>query len=177
MRLLHGAAVATAALLLGAVSARAQSLSDAAAKEKERRRNVAKPAKVVTDEDLRSGGGTVSNPAASDTTAAASGDAKPGEGQPGKEGAAAKKEKTDDELKAEAQGAWRKKLEAANTELSQAQSLVSQIQAELNDTSGGVYTPRRAGLTTQLEDARKKQADAEQKVAALMEEGRRNGWR
>src|SRR5262249_4974105 len=173
MRLLHGAAVTTAALLLGAAFAQAQSLSDAAAKEKERRRTVAKPAKVVTDDDLRSGGSVGSSPA-SDATA--SGEAKPAEGQPGKEGAA-KKEKTEDELKAEAVAAWRKKLDAANTELSQAQGQVSQIQLELNDTSGGVYTPRRAGLTTQLEDAKKKQADAEQKVQALTEEAPRNGGR
>ena len=175
MRLLHGAAV-VAVLLLGATLAQAQSLTDAAAKEKERRKSVNKPAKVVTDEDLRTGGGTVSNPASTDSTST-SGEAKPAEGQPGKEGATAKKEKSDDELRAEAQAAWRKKLDAANAELSQAQGLVSDLQGQLNDTSGGVYTPRRAGLTSQLDDARKRQSDAESKVAALTEEGRRNNWR
>jgi hypothetical protein len=177
MRLLHGAAVATAALLLAATFAPAQSLSDAAAKEKERRKSVPKPAKVVTEEDLRSAGGTVSSTSTPDSTPAAGGDAKPAEGQAGKEGASAKKEKSEDELRAEAQTAWRKKLDAANAEMSQAQGLVTQIQAELNDTSGGVYTPRRAGLQTQLDDARKRQANAEQSVSALSEEGRRNGWR
>jgi len=175
MRLLHGAAVSTAALLLVAVGVQAQSLSDAAAKEKERRKSVSKPAKVVTDEELRQGGGTVSS---SGAEAPATGEAKPADGQAGKEGAApAKKEKTEDELKAEAQAQWRKKLDAANAEVAQAQTLATQIQAELNDTSGGVYTPRRAGLQTQLDEARKRQADAEQKVTALSEEGRRNGWR
>ena len=64
-------------------------------------------------------------------------EAKPA-GQPGKEGAAAKKEKSEDELRTEAQTAWRKKFDAANAELSQAQTLVSDIQSQLNDTTGGV---------------------------------------
>lgn len=175
MRLLHGAAVSAAAFLLVAVGVQAQSLTDAAAKEKARRRSVSKPAKVVTDEELRQGGGTVSS--SGTENAPATGEAKTAEGQAGKEGGPAKKEKTEDELKAEAQAQWRKRMDAANAELAQAQTLATQIQAELNDTSGGVYTPRRAGLQTQLDDARKKQTEAEQKVAALSEEGRRNGWR
>ncbi len=173
MRLLYGAAL-TAALLLVAAASPAQSLGDAAAKEKARRKTVTKPTKVITDEDLRTGGGVVSNPG---TEAATEGTTP---GTPAEGGAAAapgKKEKTADELQAEAQGEWRKKLDAANQEVAQTQSLVNDMQLALNDTSGGVYTPRRAGLQAQLDEAQKKLAAAQGKVTSLTEEGRRNGWR
>jgi hypothetical protein len=176
MRLLNGAAL-TAALLLVAAASPAQSLGDAAAKEKARRKTVSKPGKVITDEDLRTGGGTVSGGGAE----SASPNPSPSPGAAGATGATgatgAKKEKTEDELKAEAQADWRKRLDAANQEASTARERVNQIQLALNDTSGGVFTPRRAGLQTQFEDAQQKAAAAEQKVAALTEEGRRNGWR
>jgi hypothetical protein len=173
MRLLNGAAL-TAALLLVAVASPAQSLGDAAAKEKARRKTVAKPGKVITDDDLRTGGGTVSNPGTDAATPTAS-------PSPGAEGAnPAKKEekkKTEDELKAEAQADWRKRLDAANQEAATARERVNQIQLALNDTSGGVFTPRRAALQTQFDEAQKASAAADQKVAGLAEEGRRNGWR
>jgi hypothetical protein len=172
MRLLNGAAL-TAALLLVAVASPGQSLSDAAAKEKARRKTVPKSGKVITDEDLRTGGGTVSAPGGTEPSPAAS-------PSPGAEGAAKKeekKEKTEDELKSEAQADWRKRLTEANTEATTARERVNQIQLALNDTSGGVFTPRRAALQTQFEDAQKQASAAEQKVAALTEEGRRNGWR
>jgi hypothetical protein len=173
MRLLNGAAL-TAALLLVASAGSAQSLGDAAAKEKARRKTVSKPGKVITDEDLRTGGGTVSSPG----TEPAPGPSP----SPGAEGATAaknpeKKEKTDDELKAEAQVEWRKRLDAANQEAATARERVNQIQLALNDTSGGVFTPRRAALQTQFDEAQKAAAAAEQKAASLTEEGRRNGWR
>jgi hypothetical protein len=173
MRLLNGAAL-TAAFLLVAAASPAQSLGDAAAKEKARRKTVPKPGKVITDEDLRTGGGTVSGGSQDPATPTAS-------PSPGAEGTAAKKEekkeKTEEELKTEAQADWRKRLDAANQEASTARERVNQIQLALNDTSGGVFTPRRAALQTQFEEAQQKAAAAEQKVAALTEEGRRSGWR
>jgi hypothetical protein len=174
MRLLNGAAL-TAALLLVAAASDAQSLGDAAAKEKARRKTVPKSGRVITDEDLRTGGGTVSGGSQDAAT--------PGPSpSPGAEGDKAakkeeKKEKTEEELKAEAQADWRKRLDAANQEASTARERVNQIQLALNDTSGGVFTPRRATLQTQFDEAQQKAAAAEQKLAALSEEGRRNGWR
>ena len=170
MRLLYGAAL-TAAFLLVAAASPAQSLGDAAAKEKARRKTVAKPTKVITDDDLRSGGG-VSSPGTEST------ETTPGASPEG--GAAAtpgKKEKSADDQKAEAQAAWRKNLDAANKQVAQFQADAGQIQAALNDTSGGVYTARRATLQTQLDTTNKRLAEAQQKVASLNEEGRRNGYR
>jgi hypothetical protein len=175
MRLLNGAAL-TAALLLVAAASPAQSLGDAAAKEKARRKTVPKAGKVITDDDLRTGGGTVSNPGTDPAEPTAS----PSPGAEGATGATGKKEekkKTDDELRAEAQTDWRKRLDAANQEAATARERVSQIQLALNDTSGGVFTPRRATLQTQFDEAQKASAAADQKVATLTEEGRRNGWR
>jgi F0F1-type ATP synthase membrane subunit b/b' len=40
-----------------------------------------------------------------------------------------------------------------------------------------VYTPRRASLQTGLDEAQKNLAAAEQMLADLQEEGRRNGYR
>lgn len=172
MRFLYGAAL-TAVFVLVAAASPAQSLGDASAKEKARRKTVTKPTKVITDDDLRTGVGVVSNPGTDGGTEGTT----PGAPAEGGAAAPAKKGKSEDELKAEAQAEWRKRLDAANQEAAQARDLVNQIQGALNDTSGGVYTPRRAGLQTQLDDAKKRQADADQKVATLTEEGRRNGWR
>ncbi len=172
MRLLIGAAF-TAALLLVAAASPAQSLSDAAAKEKARRKTVTAPGKVITDEELRTGGGTVSSPGQPAATPSPS-------PSPGAAGAAKKdgpKEKTADELSAEAQADWRKRMAEATQEAATRRERVNQIQLALNDTSGGTFTPRRAALQTQLEQAQKDAATADQKVATLVEEGRRQGWR
>ncbi len=174
MRLLHGATL-TVAMLLVAAASPAQNLGDAAAKEKERRKTVQKPTKVITDDDLRTGGGVVSSPGSPNTPAPGASPAATKEGAAA--GAPAKKEKTADEIKAEAQAEWRKKLDAANAESTEAKGFVDSIQLQLNDTSGGVFTPRRATLQSQLDQANKKYADAQAKVASLTEEGRRNGYR
>ena len=51
MRLVHAAALTAAAMLLASVAS-AQGLGDAAAREKEKRKTSAKPAKVFTESDL-----------------------------------------------------------------------------------------------------------------------------
>ena len=136
MRLLNGAAL-TAALLLVAVASPGQSLSDAAAKEKARRKTVPKSGKVITDEDLRTGGGTVSAPGGTEPSPAAS-------PSPGAEGAAKKeekKEKSEEELKSEAQADWRKRLTEANTEATTARERVNQIQLALERHERGRLHP------------------------------------
>jgi hypothetical protein len=173
MRLPNGA-VLTVAFLLVAAASPAQSLGDAAAKEKARRKTVAKPTKVINDDDLRTGGGVVSG---SGTEGVTEGTASGTPGEGGAAGASGKKEKSEEEARAEAQADWRKKLDTANQQAAQARDLVSQVQVSLNDTSGGVYTPRRAALFADLEEAKKRQAAADQKVADLTEQGRRNGYR
>jgi len=163
--------VAAAAFLAGPVAA-AQSRGEAAAKEKAKRKGKSEPSKVFTDDDLRSAGGIANVPAAVD--APADGQAKPAEGA---KAGQATKEKTPDEIQAEQQAAWRKKVDHAQSEVNRIRQIVSDMQRDLNDTSGGVYTPRRANLQTRLDEAQKNLATAEQMLADAQDEGRRNGYR
>ena len=175
MRVLHAATLVAAAAILTGPVASAQSLGEAAAREKAKRKGKTEPGKVFTDDDLRSAGGVANVPAAVDAPASADGQAK-AEGE--KTGQAKKeKEKTPDELQAEQQAAWRKKLDHIQSEVNRIRQMVTAIQADLNDTSGGVYTPRRATLQTRLEEAQKNLTAGEQTLADLQEEGRRNGYR
>jgi hypothetical protein len=178
MRVLHAATLVAAAMLLTGSAATAQSLGEAAAKEREKRKGKPAP-KVITEEELRKAGGTVSSPAAVPDGPAPA--AKPPAGKEGaaKEGGAkaAPKEKTPDEIRAEQETAWRKRLGAAEKDVSFFRDEVARIQTELNDTSGGVYTSRRASAQSRLDGALKALADAEQKLAAIQEEGRRNSFR
>ena len=176
MRVLHAATLVAAAAILTGPVASAQSLGEAAAREKAKRKGKPEPSKVFTDDDLRSAGGVANVPAAVDAPASADGQAKPAEGE--KAGQAKKeKEKSPDELQAEQQAAWRKKVDHAQSEVNRIRQIVSDMQRDLNDTSGGVYTPRRANLQTRLDEAQKNLATAEQMLADAQDEGRRNGYR
>ncbi len=174
MRVLHAATLVAAAAILTGPVASAQSLGEAAAREKAKRKGKTEPGKVFTDDDLRSAGGVANVPAAVDAPASADGQAKPAEGE---KAGSAKKEKTPDEIQAEQQGAWRKKVDHAQGEVNRIRQIVTDMQRDLNDLSGGVYTPRRAGTQTRLEEAQKNLAIAEQMLADLQDEGRRNGYR
>lgn len=178
MRVLQAATFVAAAMLLTGSAATAQSLGEAAAKEREKRKGKPAP-KVITEEELRQAGGTVSSPAAvPDGPAPVA--AKPAAGKEGtgaKDGKAAPKEKTPDELRAEQEAAWRERLAAAEKEVAYNKGEVTRLQASLDDTTGGVYTPRRAGLQGSLEQAQRALADSQTKLAGIQEEGRRNSFR
>lgn len=180
MRVLQAATFVAAAMLLTGSAATAQSLGEAAAKEKEKRKGRPAP-KVITEEELRQAGGTVSSPAAVPDgpapVAAKPAAGKDGAKEGGKDGKAAPKEKTPDELRAEQEAAWRQRLADAEKEVAHNKGEVTRLQASLDDTTGGVYTPRRAGLQTSLEQAQRALADSQAKLAGIQEEGRRNSFR
>lgn len=169
MRLAHAAVLVAAGFILSPPALSAQSLSEAAAKEKERRKG--KTAKVYTEDDLRRAGGPLnsSTPAAPSPTASP----KPEEGKAG----AKKGEKTEEELRAEKEADWHKRLETAQKNVAALQDNVNKLQLDLNDMSGGVYSPRRATIANLLEETKKQLADAQQTVENLQEEGRRNNYR
>lgn len=175
---LHLIAVVTLAVGLASAAAPAQSLGDAAAREKARKEKAARdgkrPTRVITEYELRSGGGagTLSQPAAEDAAVAAS-TAGAG-GQPAKAGAA---EKTEDELRAERLQDWRQRLQDAQADVARLRARVDQVQSSLNDMSGPIYGPNRGVMASQLEQAKTALTAAEQKVAAIEEEGRRNRYR
>jgi hypothetical protein len=178
MRIPSTLAVAAVALFLVPSVGFGQSLAEAAAKEKARRKALEesrkKPARSYSDADLANAkGSNASFPSGADapaTTEPATGSEAAGS-EP-KEG-----EKTEEERQAEASAGWRKSLDAANNDAATYRDQVAKIQNDLNDTSGGIYSSRRTTLLTLLEETQRKLSETEAKVADLEDQGRRNGYR
>jgi DNA repair exonuclease SbcCD ATPase subunit len=172
---------ALVAVAAGAAVAGAQSLGELAAKEQERREKERQKrggaSRVITEDQLRGAGrGTFSNPGS--TAVAPSPDPSASPTAQGGEGVKpAAKEKTPDEVRAEQENAWRQRLEAARTEVTQLSERLGRLQQSLNDLSGPIYGSSRATLLSQFETAKADLAAANQKVADLEEEGRRNSYR
>lgn len=174
MRSVPVAGLLAAALALLAIPSSAQSLAELAAREKERRSKAKNAGKVYTESDLGKGGASapaIETPTTPDPKAEAAADAsKPA-------GDAAKKEKTDDELKAERQKAWRDKLAQVNAESARLQSRADDLQRALNDLSQNLYGSTRASQASELEQVQQKLAASLKSAEDLQEEGRRNGYR
>lgn len=160
MKRLFSVTVTLVALFgLAALPAAAQSLTEAAAKEKERRKG--KAAKTYTENDLRGGprlevSEAEPAPGASPSPAAS----------PAAEDEATKKQK-----------AWRESLDNANKEVAHYTGEVTRLQEALNDNTVDMYTPGRLQAVQAHEAAKQKLAEAQKLVADLQEEGRRNRWR
>jgi hypothetical protein len=176
MRVVPVAGILAAAFVLAAVPSSAQSLAELAAREKERRSKAKSAGKMYTESDLGKGGASAAatdaaaTPAAEAKTTTATDAAKPS-------GDAAKKEKTDDELKAEREKAWRDKLAQANAESARLQARADDLQRALNDLSQNLYGSTRAAQASELEQVQQKLADSRKSLEELQEEGRRNGYR
>jgi hypothetical protein len=185
MRVVHAAALTTAALLLASVAS-AQGLGDAAAREREKRKAApAKPAKVYTEGDIGRGMAPVSAqpelPATAEQAAAqgqAAGEGKPAaEGQPAAEGTApAAATKSEEEVRAEAEQAWRQRLDQARKEEAVYKDIIDKTQLQLNDSSG-LYSASRASVMAYLEENQRKLAEVQARIATIEEEGRRNNYR
>ena len=180
MRLIVSAAFVVSLTLPASLSA--QSLGEAAAKERERREKLekegkSKAPKVYTENDLRgraASSGTVSQPgtgASTETKAEGQGTAAatPPAGE--------KKEKTDEEKRGEQEQAWRDSVQKARQDIVTQTDKVNRLQASLADVSGNLYGSTRTNLLNQLEAAKKELAAAQQRVTDLEEEGRRSGFR
>jgi len=174
MRSVPVAGLLAAALVLLAIPSSAQSLAELAAREKERRSKAKNAGKVYTESDLGKGGASApatEAPTTPDPKAAAAADvSKPA-------GDAAKKEKTDDELKAEREKAWRDKLAQVTAESARLQSRADDLQRALNDLSQNLYGSTRASQASELEQVQQKLAASLKSAEDLQEEGRRNGYR
>ena len=193
MRVLHAAvALAVLAGVTGPLSA--QSLGELAAQEKQKRQGKPAP-KVITEQELAKAGkqrGTVSfageTPAeevSADASAAEgateAGTAEAGAGEPGEPGASAsgapaKKEKSEEELRAERRVEWQKAYDTAKEKVRVHQLNVSNIQKDLNDITGGIYTDRRTAVMKMLTDEQAALASAQAELDRLDAEGRSNGW-
>ena len=184
MRLSLAAAVVTVAVGLATLPASAQSLGEVAAREKARRDKAARdgrarpPAKVITEDELRGrmGAGTLSQPAATEDSASTA--STPGAAPaPAAAGPAATPEKSEDELRAERQTEWRQKLQSARADVATLRARREQIEAALSDPAVPMYGAGRASVANQLEQTKTQLVAAEQNVANLEEEGRRNRYR
>ena len=175
MRLLTRSLMTVSAVALAAAIAWPQSLAEVAAREKERQGKVKKKtggaAHVITEDDLRGrGAGTYSQPGAG-TAATPSSSPSPG-ASPG-----AEKPKTEDEIRAEQEKAWRDRLEHFQAEVTRLTGVVDSLQRDLGDMTGPLYGGSRTSLLNNLDKAQKSLAEARLQVEAIQEEGRRNRYR
>jgi hypothetical protein len=159
-------------LVPGISVVQAQSMAELAAKEKEKRKTQ-KPAKVYDEFELKRSGQGI--PAYVPATATSSTSSPAPTAAPS--GAAGAKEKTADELQAEAEKAWREKLQKANQEVQSFSQLADSIQKNLGDMTGNMYGSQRTSLLSQLEQVKADLSAAQQRVADLQEEGRRSRFR
>jgi hypothetical protein len=168
------AALAWGTVPAGADAPRQPSLGEVAAREKDKKKG-----KPITEEDLRNRrrGGTVSQPNADGGSATAASPAPGAAGDKKAGAAAADKPKTEDELREEAQTAWREKLTQAQADVANWTAEVTRQQSALNDNTGPMYGPGRAARIEALENAKRQLATATATVEALTEEGRRNRYR
>jgi len=174
MRVLTRSFLIVCSFALAAAVAWPQSLGEIAAREKERQEQVKRKtggkAHVITEDDLRGrGAGTYSQPGAG---TAANPTASP---SPGASPAAPPK--TDDEIRADQEKAWRDRLQQAQEDVTRLSAGVEGLQRDLADPSVGVYGAGRARAVSRLEEAQKQLAAAKQKVEDLQEEGRRSRYR
>jgi hypothetical protein len=184
MRVLH-AAVAFAVLAGLAEVGEAQSLGELAAKEKAKRQGKPAP-KVITEGELSRAGkrGTVSmtgeapaegGETVTEGTTTEGGAGAGGTGAPAKP-SNAPKEKTEDELRAERRTQWQKEYDLAKEKVRVHSLNVSNLQKDLDDVTGGIYTERRNQSLANFNREKAALAAAEAELSRLDEEGRRNAW-
>lgn len=151
--------------------AEAQSMAELAAREKEKRK-AQKAGKVYDEYELKRSGQGVPAYVPATTTAPTAASPAPTTAAPG-----AAKEKTADELQAEAEKAWRDKFQKANQEVQNLSQLAGSLQKNLDDMTGNIYGSQRTNLMSQLEKVKADVSAAQQRVADLQEEGRRSRFR
>lgn len=170
-RVSTAAALVAAAFLALPLAVSAQSLGEAAERAKKERKGT--KTKVITDADLRSAGSEVPVSAA-ETTEATDSKETPKEATAA---AAPKVEKTEEELRAEAEAKWRERVQKASDDVTRLRDEQSQVQRALNDVSQNLYGATRTGLLNRLEAVNKDLAAAQQSVTDLEEEGRHSRYR
>ncbi|HJS57952.1 MAG TPA: hypothetical protein VKA01_07610 [Vicinamibacteria bacterium] len=150
---------------------RAQSISEAAAKEKERRRVIGRAAPTITDQDLSgrrpSSGSAVVPPSVSTVAASRVTAAEPAE-EPER---LSEEEERQDRLEA-----WRQMLEITRDEVKQFTADIERLQASVSGVSG-LYGSARAERIGQLEKAKQDLATSRRVLEELEDTGRRRGYR
>ncbi len=147
------------------LAVRGQSLTEAAAKEKERR--AGKTTRVITDDDLAKAHQNA--PPAEEAPAAAA-------ATPGAAASPTATPKNDSELRAERRKAWSDRREAAEKELTALNQRIQELQRITSDRRVYAYDPNRAKALQELKESQEKLPAAQQKLDDLVEEGRREGF-
>jgi ElaB/YqjD/DUF883 family membrane-anchored ribosome-binding protein len=186
------AAAVTAAFVLLAGGASAQSLGEVAARTQKEKEAKGKPAKVFTEADLRGRPvtqGSVSQPGAGNPGAvpvaatspapapAPGASPSPGVAAAGGPPPAGEKPKTPDEERAEQVTAWRERLTKAQEDVTRLSEEVNALQTSLSDSSAAQYSPARAKASARLDAAKEQLAAARANLENIQEEGRRAGMR
>lgn len=148
-------------------------------RERAARRSAARgPAKTFNSDNVKSAG----KPAEDPVSAGAEGSAADAAGTAG-DGVAAKStppraktaEKTDEQLRAEHRDEIQKKIDDQLKLMDIVREAMDEAQAELNDLTNYTLGSRRGALLKRLEDGKAEIAKAEQTIADLEEEARRQG--
>jgi len=159
-----------AALLLLPAGAQTQSLAAAAAKEKERRKEIGKPSRAITERELALGR-PVERPQATPPVATAKSAAVPSVEVADEPETLSEEEEREDRLEA-----WRQMLQNAREDVARNSTAVDQLQASLGGLSG-LYGSTRADRISQLEKAKQDLAASHRAVEELEDGGRHQGYR
>jgi hypothetical protein len=170
--------LALVAVLALPTFAGAQSMAELAAREREKRKTQKPSGKVITDEDLRRGSagrGTVNTTPGESAPATAASPAAGG-AQPAA-AAGAQKPKTEEELRAEQEQAWRERLKKAQAEVQRVTLALDTVNRSLSDMTGNLYGAQRTTLLAEADKLKIEQQVVQQQLAAVEEEGRRSRFR
>jgi hypothetical protein len=136
-----------------------------------RRSGAQNPAKAFDNDSLKHPGKQADTPPAPAGGSAAATDASVKDGR----GDGKTPEKTDEQLRAEHRDAIQKKIEDQVKLMDIVREAMDDAQAELNDLTNYTMGSRRGALLKRLEDGKAEIAKAEQTIADLQEEARREG--
>ena len=169
---MRGLLLAALAGVLLASFASAQGLGEVADQEKRKRKAEPKAgAKVYTENDLGPSVAPIGVPSALPETT------DEGSSDEGDEAEAGEDATSEEDQQAQAEAAWRKKLERARQEEGVYRDMIDRLQLDLNDMSGGIYNFGRASRIAFMEENKQLLADTQQRIAALEDEGRVNRYR
>jgi hypothetical protein len=177
---ISAALIVTSASLASAQSSATRPLADVAKAEEARRKDVRKPAKVLTNNDLKPDISRGIAPPSTTTSAADS--ATPANATPGAPAAAAKP----DAAGAKDQAYWAGRMKDARDKLQRNQMFADSLQTRINSLmtdfinrddpaqKAKLETDRKAALA-ELERVKKEMNDQTKAIAAIEEEARRAG--
>jgi hypothetical protein len=158
------------ALLALPAQSDAQGLADAAAREKERRKEVGRSTRALTERDLAVGRPAPSAPAVPPAAAV------PRVAAPASEPVDEPERLSEEEEREDRLQAWRQMMQIAREDVARLSTEVDQVKASLGGLSG-LYGSARGERMALLEKANQDLAASRRTVETLEDAGRRHGYR